>query len=163
MYVNNMTTKYNGLGEITKLIDNLINESMRIKVYNNRYGTIDDDYKADDIFKINEKSISEKIMSSDNPTTIKKNANKKSRKSTKTHTQKIDEKTINKYIEKYLKENPEVLTPYIKDYCKKHLRVDYVKKEVNSDHYNKTCRYTLGLYDGKELLSESVLGMNYGF
>lgn len=160
MYVNNMTAQYNSLGEITKLIDNLIDESMRVKVYNNRYGTIDDDYKADDIFK-----ISEKIMSSgsNNPTTIKKNTNKKSRKSTKTHTQKIDEKTINKYIEKYLKENPEVLTPYIKDYCKNHLRVDYVKKEVNSDIYNKTCRYTLGLYDGKELLSESVLGMNYGF
>ena len=48
---------------------------------------------------------------------------------------------------------------YVKTYIDDNLKVDFVKHNVKSDYYNGSDRFTLGLYDGKKLISESTLGI----
>lgn len=85
--------------------------------------------------------------------------NKKSRKSCKKRKNNLNTANIDAYIKEYIKKHPEVIAEYVKTYIDANLKVDFVKHNVKSDYYNGSDRFTLGLYDGKKLISESTLGI----
>lgn len=86
--------------------------------------------------------------------------NKKSRKSCKRRKNTLNTNNIDEYIKEYIKRHPEVIAQYVKSYIGENLKIDFVKHNIKSDYYNSTDRYTVGLYDGNKLISESRLGLN---
>lgn len=132
------TSGINGLGEITKLIDKLIQESMLMNggTYQNGNTTI----------TIPSITVENSMASKK---TKKSNNNRKSLKKKKVA--KVNPADIEFIIEQYLKLHPEILDEYIKNYLKKNIKVDW--KSMDTNYHGR--RYALAVYDNGELISRS--------